>query len=189
MNPFNKPSQWQVGLILLTGVFAVSTSAIFIRLSIAAADISGVGFSLFLAASRLAIASLFLLPAWKGVRQAQVSPKGLYYAGAAGVCLALHFATWITSLSFTSIAASTTLVTTNPVWVAFISWIWYREKPSLLTIFGIAVALCGGILIAVGDSHGGDRGSNPLWGDILALIGAWMASLYLLLGRESQQRG
>jgi drug/metabolite transporter (DMT)-like permease len=75
----------------------------------------------------------------------------LRYAGAAGVCLALHFATWITSLSFTSIAASTTLVTTNPVWVALLSWLWFKEKPTRLTILGIGVAFVGGVLIGFGD--------------------------------------
>lgn len=113
MKILKQPLQWQVGVVLLAGVFAVSTAAIFIRLAMQAntsAGVSRVGFSLFLAASRLAIASLLLLPAWRNLRASQLSPGALRYAGAAGVCLALHFATWITSLSFTSITASTTLV-------------------------------------------------------------------------------
>ena len=181
-----KPSRWQVVIILAVGVFAVSAAAIFIRLSMEAAGLSGVGFSLFLAASRLTIAALILLPAWRNLERTQA--KGFYWAGAAGLCLALHFSTWITSLSFTSIAASTTLVTTNPVWVALFSWLWFKEKPSRLTVFGIAIALLGGILIALGD-QGGAYNSNPLLGDLLALVGAVMASLYLLFGRESQRQG
>jgi drug/metabolite transporter (DMT)-like permease len=116
-------------------------------------------------------------------------PGALRYAVAAGLCLSLHFATWITSLSFTSIAASTTLVTTNPVWVALLSWLWWKEKPTRLTMAGIAVALAGGILIALGDAGAVTPGNNPTLGNSLALIGAWMASLYFLLGREAQQRG
>ena len=184
-----KPQQWQVGIILAIGVLSVSTTAIFIRLSIQAAGVQGVGFSLFLAASRLTLASLILLPAWKNLRQNQVSPQAYYYAGAAGLCLALNFATWITSLSFTSIAASTTLVTTNPVWVAILSWLWFKEKPSKFTVIGITIAMLGGILIALGDKSTGETLSNPLLGDILALVGAWMVSLYFLLGREAQRRG
>ena len=184
-----KPLQWQVGLILVIGVLAVSTSAIFIRLSIEAAGVRGVGFSLFLAASRLTLAAIILLPAWRSLGQTQASPRAYYYAGSAGLCLAVHFATWITSLSFTSIAASTTLVTTNPVWVSVLSWLWFKEKPTRLTVTGIAVALAGGILIAVGDKGAIGQGSNALLGDLLALAGAWTVSLYLLLGREAQGCG
>ena len=188
MRILKQPLKWQVGLILVLGVFAVSMAAIFIRLALASSGVRGVGFSLFIAASRLSIASLLLLPAWRTLQPTQLNPGALRYAAAAGVCLAVHFATWITSLSFTSIAASTTLVTTNPVWVAILSWLWFQEKPTKLTIIGIGVAFAGGILIASGDAGIG-VGSNPLLGNFLALVGAWMVSLYLLFGREAQRRG
>ena len=189
MKILKQPQSWQVGLVLVVGVLAISTAAILIRLAIASAGVSGVGFSLFVAASRLAIASLLLLPAWRNLQSTQLAPGALGYAAAAGLCLSLHFATWITSLSFTSIAASTTLVTTNPVWVALLSWFWWKEKPTRLTMAGIAVALVGGILIAAGDAGVTTPGNNPTLGNFLALIGAWMASLYFLLGREAQRRG
>jgi drug/metabolite transporter (DMT)-like permease len=185
----DQPLKWQVGLILVAGVFAVSTAAIFIRLAIASSGVSGVGFSLFVSASRLAIASVLLLPAWRNLQPSQLSPGALRYAIAAGICLAVHFGTWITSLSFTSIAVSTTLVTTNPVWVALFSWLWFKEKPTKLTILGIGVAFMGGVLIALGDVGVVSAASNPLLGNVLALAGAWMASLYFLLGREAQRRG
>jgi len=198
MRMLKQPLPWQVGLVLVAGVFAISTAAIFIRLAMdaaaspyanASAGVRGVGFSLFISASRLAIASLLLVPAWRNLQPSQLSPGALRYAGAAGLCLALHFATWITSLSFTSIAASTTLVTTNPVWVALLSWLWLKEKPKALTVLGIGAAFGGGVLIALGDTGGVTGGSNPPLGNFLALVGAWMASLYFLLGREAQQRG
>lgn len=184
-----QPSSWQVGLILGLGVFAVSTAAIFIRLSSTVAGIGGIGFSLFIAATRLSFAALILLPAWRSVRRTPASRRGYGYAIAAGICLALHFATWIASLAFTSIAASVTLVTTNPVWVALLSWLWFKEKPTRITIAGIAIALAGGVLIALGDAGEMHGGTQPLLGDALALLGAWAASLYLLLGREAQRQG
>lgn len=183
------PRPWQVGLILIIGVIAVSMAAIFIRLSLEASGQSGVGFSLFLAASRIIIAALVLVPTWRNFSQITVTPKAYYYGISAGLALGFHFATWITSLSFTSIVASTTLVTTNPVWVSLISWIWFQEKPTLRTIFGIIIALIGGIFIALGDTKGIPTGSNPLLGNILALVGAWMGSLYLVWGREAQREG
>jgi drug/metabolite transporter (DMT)-like permease len=175
--------------MLAIAVFAISTAAVWIRLAMAAAGTRSVGFSLFLAASRLSLAAIALLPAWRALGQEQIPKSALGYAGAAGACLAVHFATWITSLSLTSIAASTTLVTTNPVWVALFSWLWFQEKPTKMTILGIAIALAGSIAIAFGSTETQSSGSNPLFGDALALVGAWMASLYLLLGREAQRRG
>ena len=189
MKILKQPLPWQVGLVLVAGVFAVSTAAIFIRLAIASAGVRGVEFSLFLSASRLAIASLLLLPAWRNLKPSQLSPGALRYAAAAGICLAVHFATWITSLSFTSIAASTTLVTTNPVWVALLCWLWFKEKLTRLTVLGIGVAFVGCVLIALGDTGAVSAGNNPALGNFLALVGAWMASLYFLLGREAQRRG
>jgi drug/metabolite transporter (DMT)-like permease len=183
-----QPTPTQIGFILIVGVFAVSTAAIFIRLAIAAADERGLGFSLFLSAFRLLVASLVLLPTWRNLQPNPQAPAALYYAGAAGVCLSCHFVAWITSLSFTSIAASTTLVTTNPIWVSLISWLWFREKPTRTIVLGIAIAFAGGVLIAFGDA-GSDVGDRPLLGNSLALLGAILASLYLLLGREAQRRG
>ncbi|NES98097.1 MAG: DMT family transporter [Desertifilum sp. SIO1I2] len=185
----SKPQIWQVVVILTIGVFAVSTAAIFIRLSMAAAGVQGVGFSLVVAALRLTLASLILLPAWRGVRRLQPSRRAWLYAIAAGGSLAVHFAMWISSLSYTSIAASTTLVTTNPVWVALISWWWWQETPTKQTILGIAIALLGSILIALGTVEAAESYTNPLLGDGLALVGAWAASCYFLLGREAQRQG
>jgi drug/metabolite transporter (DMT)-like permease len=184
-----RPQQWQVGLILSLGVLAISTAAIFIRLSIQAADRRSIGFSLFLAASRLIVSALILLPAWGSLRGVRVPVRAYGYAMGAGLCLALNFATWTTSLSFTSIAASTAIVTTNPVWVSLLSWLWFKEKPSRLTGIGIVVALAGGSLIALSDRAIAQTSSNPWLGDGLALVGAWMVSLYLLLGREAQRQG
>lgn len=173
----------------MAGVLAVSTAAIWIRLAIAAAGTQGAGFSLVLAASRLIIATLMLAPTWQRLQWQQLQPGAIAYAVGAGACLALHFATWITSLSYTSIAASTTLVTSNPLWVGLLSWLWLGERPTRRTVLGIGVALVGGICIGLGDTGGTSPASNPLLGNGLALAGSWAVSLYLLLGRESQRRG
>ena len=184
-----KPKSWQVGIILTIGVLAVSTSAIFIRLAMETAGKQGVDFSLFLAASRLGMSALILLPTWRKIKTTNINSKAYYYAIAAGVCLAVHFATWISSLAFTSIAASTTLVTSNPIWVALLSRFWFKEKLSRVTILGIIIALVGGIIIALGNTNLENSYSNPTLGNILALIGAWMASFYLILGSQAQKQG
>lgn len=163
-------------------------AAIFIRQTMATAERYDVGFSLFIAATRLIIASLILLPTWRKVELATITPKASLAATAAGICLGLHFATWITSLAFTSIAASTTLVTTNPIWVAILTRWWFKESLSRRTILSIGVALAGGMLVTFGSTEVGSS-SNPLLGNILALFGSWMVSLYLVLGKQAQQQG
>ncbi|MDJ0773103.1 MAG: DMT family transporter [Mastigocoleus sp. MO_167.B18] len=180
---------WKVGLILSVGVCAASTAAIFTRLAFDAAGTSGAGISLVLAASRLTIAALILLPSARKFPELRVNSRAIYYAGVAGIFLALHFATWISSLSYTSITASTTLVATNPLWVTLFSWLWFKEKPSLLTITGVGIAVFGAIAIGFGNSQVQTATSQPLLGNALALMGACAASLYLLWGREAQKLG
>lgn len=190
MNFPKQPPKWSIALILIIGVLAVSTSSILIRLANQEAGTSGLGFSLVLAASRLTLSAIIILPAWPTLLQQRLQPGAWLYASAAGLCLAAHFALWITSLTYTSIAASTALVTTNPVWVALLSRFWFGEKLSKLSVTGIAIALFGTIAIALGSAGGANAGSrNELLGDFLALAGSWAVSLYLLLGREAQRRG
>lgn len=175
----------QIIVILSIGILAVSTAAILIRLATATAQTKSFAFSLVIAASRLSIAALLLSPRWTSFQVPQ--PKAIKFSIAAGILLAVHFATWISSLSYTSITASTTLVTTNPIWVALISWVWFKETINRKTIVGIAVALTGAILIGSTEQSG--VASNPLLGNSLALVASWAASLSLLFGREAQRLG
>jgi drug/metabolite transporter (DMT)-like permease len=189
MRSSSAPPGLLVGLVLLVGILAASTAALFIRLAYAAEGSGSVGLGLLLAAVRLSVASLVLVPAWWGTRKTNLKPGALRYAVLAGIFLGAHLALWITSLAYTSIAASATIVTTNPIWVALILWLWRGETPSRLTAAGIVVAFSGGALIAVGDAGGASAGPKPLLGDLLALLGALTVSLYLIFGREAQHRG
>lgn len=181
------------------GVLAISSAAILVRLAFAAAGSGGMGISLVVAAIRMALAALLLAPAWWNLRSMASQPRGLLdgsvepsllYSGGAGLCLALHFATWIASLSYTSIAASTAIVTTNPIWVVLFAWLGWREVPTRTSLGGIAIALAGGLLVGWSDAPGITIGEgNPRLGNGLALIGAWAVSLYFLLGRTAQRRG
>ena len=189
MTSFSKAPRWQVFAILAVGVFCVSTAAIFIRLALAAVGQPSVGFSLVLAASRLALASVVLIPTWKQFQPSTYQPGGILYSLMSGFLLAIHFATWITSLSYTSIAASTTIVTTNPIWVALLSWLWFREKLSISTFIGIVITLVGSINIGMQGATSDAIGQNPDLGNGLALVGSWAFSLHFLLGRTAQRRG
>jgi drug/metabolite transporter (DMT)-like permease len=189
MRSSSAPSGLLVGVVLLVGILAASTAAIFIRLAYAADGSDSVGLGLLLATVRLSVASLVLLSAWWGFEKTALEPGALLYTVLAGVFLGAHLGLWITSLAYTSIAASATIVTTNPIWVALILWLWRGEVPARLTMVGIIVAFSGGALIAVGDAGGASAGPRPLLGDLLALLGAVTVSLYLICGREAQHRG
>jgi drug/metabolite transporter (DMT)-like permease len=182
-----KPARWQIVLILTIGVLTISTAAVLVRLALSTGPQSSVGFSLIMAALRMLMAAIMLIPTWPSLRRSQPPAAAIGYAAAAGVALALHFATWITSLSYTSIAASTTIVTTNPIWVALWAWWVWGDRPTKMTALGIGVALISGFYIGFDSANTPDR---TAWiGNGLALMGAWAASSYLLLGREAQRHG
>ena len=185
MKVFTQPQPWQITGILAVGILAISTSAMFVRLAVETTQDNSIAFSLVIAASRLSIAAMLLSPGWKTFQALQI--RSIWFSVAAGLLLAIHFAAWISSLAYTSITASTTLVTTNPIWVALGSWIWFKEPLSRKTALGVAIALAGGILI--GSTGQSEIASNPLLGNGLALVGAWAMSLYLLVSRESQRAG
>lgn len=146
-------------------------------------------FSLFLAASRLLVSALFLLPLSFKSQLGKANLATLWTAAIAGFCLAIHFASWVSSLAFTSITASTTLVTTTPIWVALYSRFFLKEKLSNTTLIGIGVSFAGGIAIALAGSEAIAYGENPLLGNSLALFGAIMVSAYLLLSTKAQKAG
>ena len=186
----NKPSRSQIAVVVVIGIIGVSLAAIWIRLAVDAVAVEHkVGFSLFLAASRMILAAIIFLPIWQNPKSDRAQSNAYYYAIAAGICLAIHFATWITSLAYTSIAASTVLVTTNPIWVGLFSWWWYQEKLTRQQVVGIAIALLGGITMAIADRNSGGNYGNPILGDALALLGAVMSSLYIIFGSQAQRRG
>ncbi len=180
-----KPTPATITLIITIGLLTVSTAAVFIRMAFDAYGERTMAASLLIAASRLSVAAAVWLPVES--RKAATWRSGWTCTILAGIFLAAHFATWIASLAYTSIAASTTIVTSNPIWVALISWLWFREKPSSLTIVGIAISVIGGTIVAQGDSGG--VATHPAWGNFLALLGSWTVSGYLLLGRQAQRQG
>lgn len=181
MAPMSTPSPSRLALVMGVGLAAVSLSAIFIRL----ADAPGV----VVAAYRMVLASLILLP-WtlRALKRTPLTRQNAGYAVLAGLLLGVHFATWISSLSYTSVAASTSLGTTTPVWVAVTSWLVLGFAPSFSTLLGMLIAILGGALIGFGGGVS-EASSAPLTGNVLALIGAVAAAAYLLLGRAAQNRG
>lgn len=176
------PPRWLPFVVLGCGLLAISFGAILARYA------QGYGLpSLTIATMRLGIAALLITPLalWQSHRALRAIDrrKALLIAGA-GVFLALHFATWISSLEYTSVASSTALVTTNLLWIGLASFFIFGEKPGRLMSTGIVISLSGSLLIFWSDYQSSPSGSQPLLGNFLAIFGSWCFSAYLLIGRH-----
>ena len=176
-------SRTRLLLSLCMGIVAVSFASILIRFA------QGAGMpSLSIAAWRLIFASTILLPyAWITRRDEIRSLSGREWAllVASGVFLGLHFATWIASLGYTSVASSVVLVSMGPVFVGLGSWLLLRERPRAFVVVGIILAATGSIVISWGDLG---QGRIQLVGDLLALAGAVFVAGYLMIGYRVRAR-
>jgi len=180
------------GLALLGGIVAISTASILVRFAQRDAP------SLVVAAFRLTLATLLLLP-WLLVREraalGRLSRAQIAWNVSSGVLLAIHFASWITSLEYTSVASSVVLVSTAPLFVALLSPVTVREPVTRNVLIGLAFTLAGSTLIGLGDACRVEEGlacpplaqfvAGPaIKGDVLALIGAVAGAGYILIGRH-----
>jgi len=164
-------------IFLPVGIIAISTASIFIKLCDAPV--------LIIAMYRLMLASLMLSPftyykkTWRGWER-----NALGWLLLSGLLLSLHFAFWIASLKYTSVASSVVLVTTHPIFVGIGGLLFLKERLGLNLIFGIILSVLGSGLIGYGDMT---LSKEALMGDGLALLGAMAASGYLLIGRKMRK--
>ncbi|MHB9146345.1 MAG: DMT family transporter [Symbiobacteriia bacterium] len=172
---------WLPGAALAVGVGGASFSSIFIKL------LDGVP-ALVIAFYRLGLTALILAPlALIRYRRelTSLSRRDWLLSGLSGLFLAGHFAAWITSLSYTSVASSVVLVTLQPLFVLAGGYLFYREGTTRVGLAGVAAALVGAAVIGFGDAGGGSR---VLLGDALAFLGALLVAGYILVGRSVRQR-
>lgn len=180
-------------IALVVATLAVSTSSIFIRF----AQMDGAP-SLVIAALRMSIATMLIAPIaltrhWDEIKR--FTRTEMLLGVFSGIFLALHFATWITSLEYTSVASSVVFVGTGPLWVALLSPMLLKEHISRVAIIGLALAVIGGAIIGLADACVWDGGlvcqslqdalqGRAMWGNFLALMGAWAVTGYLIIGRK-----
>lgn len=167
-------------LVLWLGVLCLSTGSILVRWCESP--------PLVTAAWRMTIAAAAVLPFAFGRARSELAGLSRREVGTgmlSGALLALHFATWISSLGLTSVAASTVLVNTAPVWVALCAPWFTGDRTRWTGWIGIACSVAGGAVIGFGD-FAGDR--DALRGDALALGGGIALALYLVAGRRLRAR-
>jgi drug/metabolite transporter (DMT)-like permease len=165
-----------LGLLALAQV-AIGAAAIFARFALMAAG------PLSVSALRMAIAAVpvVIVAALRGryARLEAPTERRLLFAGLA---LAVHFGTWIASLQHASVAVSTLLVCSTPVFTE--AWTLARtRRPRPLVLVSLILAAAGVLIVAGAPS----RSETPL-GIGLALCGAVAMAAYLLLVRASDPR-
>lgn len=165
-------------VLLAVAVVAVSTSAPMIAACAAPA--------LAIAFWRSLLGAGFTAPllAVKGLGEFRRLTRGQWLMlVSAGVFLGAHFATWIPSIRFTSVASAAALVATQPVWAALIARSMGARVDRGVWV-GIAVSLVG-VLVLTGIDFSIDPRS--LIGDGLALVGAVLAAAYVTTGERARQ--
>ena len=165
-------------LILFGGVFALSTSAIFVRIADAPSSV--------IAFYRLGLAGLTLMPFFLFRRESRaevrtIRKKQWAQIVSAGAFLALHYVLWFESLNFTSIASSTVLVSLQPLFSLGLERFVSKKKIKPTALLGCAIALCGCVIIGAGDFQISGKG---LVGDVLAFVAAGVIALYFFVGES-----
>ncbi|MBP0726642.1 DMT family transporter [Bacillus sp. RG28] len=164
--------------ILFLGVFALSTSAIFVKLADAPATITAFYRMLFAAVMLLP----FLLVNKKNRKELGSLSKKQWGLGLlSGLFLAAHYLLWFESLNYTSVASSTVIVTLQPLFSLVGGYFLFKERFSKGAIMGCLLAIAGSIVIGWQDFQ---ISGQALFGDILAFIAAGVITAYFFIGQN-----
>ncbi|HKE37986.1 MAG TPA: EamA family transporter [Candidatus Baltobacteraceae bacterium] len=167
-------------MLLGAAQLAVGAAAIFARFALSGAP------PLSVSAARLTIASIVLLAIGllHSPKSLRVSARHAALLGVAGLALAVHFATWIASLQYTSVAISTLLVATTPIWTATYDAVVFHRP---LTRLALAAFVTGavGVYAVVGFNRTiAPIPGHEVGGALLALAGGAAIAAYFILVRE-----
>lgn len=160
-------------LLIAVALLAVSTSGPLIAATAAPA--------LAIAFWRNALGTGALLPfalARHAGELRRLSRREWALALAAGALLAAHFGTWVPSLDYTTVASSTALVASQPIWAALIAKATGHRVPARAWL-GIVIAVVGVVVLSGVDFA---LSARALWGDLLALVGGFFAAAYMTVG-------
>lgn len=181
--PAGAPSRTKLLVVMGIALVSISTSGPLVVAS--GMDKPALGFWRVLIAGSL---QLLLAVAIERGALFAIGPRDLARVCLSGSILGIHYLTWFLSLEYTTVASSTVLATTNPLWVAIGAWIFLGEKVSRTTWAAIAIGIVGAAILAFADSTSAGKATNPLLGDALALAGALTSSATLLIARAVRAR-
>lgn len=169
-------------LALIIASFSISTAPTLVRLALESNNSAT-----FVATSRLLLATIIM--GISGLIQKTLRLKlkkdTWLLLILSGFFLAIHFSTWMASINLTTLAASTVLVTTSPLFVALFGYVFLGDKLRIPQTLAIVIGMAASI--AIGLEHVDTLGTN-LTGSILALIGAITVAIYFTIGRQQRQQ-
>lgn len=169
-------------LIMLIGVFLLSTSAIFVKLADAPSAI--IAFYRLLIAFSFTL--FFLLKDKKNISEIKnLNKKNIFLGILSGVFLALHYLFWFESLKYTSVLSSTVIATMQPIFSVIGSYIFFKEKYKVKSILYIFFTIIGSMIIGISDF---ELGGTELYGDILSFISAIIITFYFLIGQHLRKK-
>jgi drug/metabolite transporter (DMT)-like permease len=167
-------------MVFTIGVMCISSGSILARIADAPAIVKS--------AYRLGISALVFVPVslifYRG-EYTRLTKKDFALSALSGVFLALHFAAWIASLDYTSVASSVMLVGTIPIWVAIFNVILGVNRPSRMMWLCVCSSVAGAGIVGYGDIS---LDKTVLFGDALAVAGAITAAAYIMCGKEVRKK-
>lgn len=166
-------------IALILGNIAISSSAIFVKLTDAPVGISAFYRLLF---SVLAMSPWIAVYYWREL--ISLRAKDWLFAVCSGVFLAFHFILWFASLNYTSVASSVVLVALQPLFAFVGAYYFFKERTTLHALIGTAIAVGGSAIIGWGDFH---VGGMALFGDALALLATALVTVYWLFGQQMRK--
>ncbi len=165
---------------LLGSQLAIAAAAIFARIALGGAGPLTVG------ALRLGIAALIVAALLR--RRRSLGMRSETLLALAGFALGLHFASWFGSLLYTSVAISTLLVTTTPLWTELVELMRRRRRLEARVAGSLLLGTLGIALLARDRDTPAPFGGHALLGAALAILGALAIAAYLLLFRALRAR-
>jgi drug/metabolite transporter (DMT)-like permease len=191
MKTIEKPTSSEPQIVavfaaMFFAVFALASSSILV------AKLEQVP-AIVIAFYRMALATALLMPAAIALKRRELmsfTRRDLALLMLGGVCLAIHFGAWITSLKYIPIATSVVLVNSHPLFVVIASYVFLGEKPNARSLAGTLIGLAGMLVISRDALTPAQQSqsSNALLGDVLAVVGALAVVGYFIVGRKARAR-
>lgn len=176
MNSLTQKPPVAPAIPLLVGMIAISFAPILVRYSDAPVSVQGMWRMLFTLVLMLPFAGGANLRALKSVR-----PADWLLLLAAGFFLALHFLLWMASLSYTSIASSTLILSLEPVFVMIGAYFLFKDRLGRKAMIGLIAALAGIAIVGAGDAG---LSGDEMTGDLLSLLGTLAVAVNMLLAKR-----
>jgi drug/metabolite transporter (DMT)-like permease len=166
----SRPGRTSAYLALIVGILCIAWSAIFVRWT----SIPGAASAFY----RLLIPAIVLLPTWLLPGEpTKLSMRSYAIIAVGALFFALDLAFYNTSILQTNAANATLLGNNTPIVVGLLSWLIFKKRPSLSFWIGLALAVCGALVIVSSDLS---RHAQFGLGDVLALAAAACFAVYLM---------